>query len=144
MQLQVMGYPKVTNLTTSTSDQSAFNNQHNTQTALHRVLDDWLYNISNGNLTGACSFDITMCFDTINHDILLKKMYFYGFKDHASKWFQSYIYKREQIVSCQNQLSGKCQLQIGVPQGSVLGPLLFLIWVIPALRAWHLHTQFDF
>ena len=43
-----------------TSDQSAYRNQHNTQTALHRVVDDWLYNISDGNLTGVCSFDITM------------------------------------------------------------------------------------
>ena len=41
-----------------TSDQSANRNQHNTQTALHRVVDDWLYNISYGNLTGVCSFDI--------------------------------------------------------------------------------------
>ena len=101
-----------------TSNQSAYRNQHNTQTALHRVVDDWLYNISDGNLKGVCSFDTTKCFDTINHAILLKKMSFYGFKDHASKWLQSYLYKREQIVSCQNQLSGKCQLQIGVPQGS--------------------------
>ena len=52
-------------------------------------------------------FDITKCFDTINHAV---QMSFYGFKDHASKWFQSYHYKREQIVSCQNQLSGKGQL----------------------------------
>ncbi len=85
-----------------TSDQSAYRNQHNTQTALHRVVDDCLYTISDGNLTGVCSFDITKCFDTINHAILLKKMSFYGSKDHASKWFQSYHYKREQIVSCQN------------------------------------------
>ena len=83
-----------------TSDQSDYRDQHNTQTALHRVIDDWLYNISDGNLTGVCSFDITKCFDTINHAILLKKMSFYGFKDHASKWFQSYLYKREHIVSC--------------------------------------------
>ena len=120
--IQVMGYLEVNNLITS--DQSAYRNQYNTQTALHRVVDDWLYNISDGNLTGVCSFDITKCFDTINHTILLKKMSFYGFKDHASKWFQSYLYKREQIVSCQNQLSGKCQLQIGVPHS-----VLTRIWI---------------
>ena len=50
-----------------TSDQSASRNQHNTQTALHRVVDDWLDNISDGDLTGVCSFDITKCFDAINH-----------------------------------------------------------------------------
>ena len=94
IKLQVMGYLEVTNLITSV--QSAYRNQHNTQTALHTVVDDWLYNISDGNLTGVCSFDITKCFETINHAILLKKMSFYGFKDHASKWFQSYLYKREQ------------------------------------------------
>ena len=90
IKVQEMGYLEVNNLITS--DQSAYRNQHITQTALHRVVDDWLYNISNGNLTGVCSFDITKCFDTINHPILLKKMSFYGFKDHASKWFQSYLF----------------------------------------------------
>ena len=106
-----------------TSDQSAYRNQHNTQTALHRVVDDWLDNVSDGNSTGVCSFDITKY--TINHAILLKKMSFYGFNDHTSEWFQSYLNKREHIVSCRNQLSGKCQLQIGVPQGSVFVPYLY-------------------
>ena len=60
IKLQVMGYIEVNNLITS--DQSAYRNQHNTQTVLHRVVDDRLYNISDGNLTGVCSFDITQCF----------------------------------------------------------------------------------
>ena len=80
IKLQVMGYLEVNNLITS--DQSAYRYQHNTQTALHRVVDDWLDNVSDGNLTGVCSFDITKCFDTINHAILLKKISFYRFNDH--------------------------------------------------------------
>ena len=110
-----------------TSDQWTYMTQHNTQTALHKVIDDWLYNMSDGNLTGVRSFDITKCFDTINHAILIKKFEFYGFDQCDIKWFKSYLHKREQLVSCHNQLSGKCELQIGVPQGSVLGPLSFLI-----------------
>ena len=74
IELQVIGYLEVNNLITS--DQSAYRNQHNTQTALHRVVDGWLYNISDGNLTGVCSFDITKCFYTINQAILLMKIYF--------------------------------------------------------------------
>ena len=57
IKLQVMGYLEVNHLIKS--DQSAYRNQHNTQTALHRVVDDWLDNVSDGNLSGVCSFDIT-------------------------------------------------------------------------------------
>ena len=131
-----MGYLEVNNLITS--DQSAYRNQHNTQTALHRVARDWLYNISDGDFTGVCPFDITKCFDTINHVILLKTMYFVDLEIMLQNGVQSYLYKREKIVLCQNQLSGKCQLQIGVLQGSVLGPLLFLIYVNDINRHVHL------
>ena len=74
--------------------QSAYRQQHNTHTALHCVIDDWLCNMSDGNLTAVCSFDITKCFDTINHSKLLKKMEYYGLQSENIQWFKSYLNER--------------------------------------------------
>ena len=128
---QLMLYLEINDL--FTIDQSAYRQQHNTQTALHRVIDDWLCNMSDGNLTAVCSFDITKCFDTINHSILLRKMEYYGLQSENIKWFKSYLNEREQMVSCHNTVSGKSTISIGVPQGS----LLFLIYVNDI--NWHVH-----
>ena len=79
-----------------TNDQSAYRQQFNTQTALHRVIDDWLCNTSDGNITAVCSFHLTTCFNTINHSIVLKKMEYYGLQSENIKWFMSYLNEREQ------------------------------------------------
>ena len=90
---QLMLYLEINDLITII-DQSAFRQQHNTQTALHRVIDYWLSNMSDGNLTAVCSFDIKKV-DTINHSILLRKMEYYGLQSENINWFKSYINERE-------------------------------------------------
>ena len=88
-----------------TSDQSAYRAQHSTQTAQHKVVDDWLYNITDGLHTNVCSFDIRKCFDTMNHSILCKKMEKYGFHEDDIDLFRSYLSNRKQIVKCHNEIS---------------------------------------
>jgi hypothetical protein len=111
------------------TDQFAYLKNHSTHFCLHRLLDDILENMNNKEITGMCFLDIRKCFDTINHDILLTKMSKYGILDSELKWFKSYLQQRSQVVVHNGATSDKRFVNIGVPQGTILGPILFLLYV---------------
>ena len=85
--------------------------------------------IDKGLLTGAVFIDLKKAFDTVPHDGLLNKLFRYGIQDQPLSWFESYLTNRTQSVSIENHLSSAANISSGVPQGSVLRPLLFIIYI---------------
>ena len=80
-----------------------------------------------GKLTGAFFIDLRKAFDTVDHQSLLAKLPYYGIENTELKWIHDYLSHRSQIVNYEGEKSKEEQILFGVPQGSILGPLLFLI-----------------
>ncbi len=106
-----------------TVNQSAYLPGHSTVTALHKLIMEILDGINEGCISGICLFDLEKCFDTINHSLLLHKLGKYGIRNNEHQWFQSYLSNRKQAVSINGEMSSFLTCNIGVPQGSVLGPV---------------------
>ena len=109
--------------------QSGFRTKHSTNACLSYLSNKALKGFEDGNLTGMILIDLQKAFDTIDHEILLLKMNYLGFDKSTINWFRSYLADRTFIVNVNGEFSNPGKLTCGVPQGSILGPLLFLLYV---------------
>ena len=112
-----------------TDNQFGFRKGYNTTMAVTEFYEKLLNSKDEGYATCAVLLDLSKAFDSVNHTIILHKLYQYGIRGNAWKLFQSYLRNRVQFVSDNTSKSNYTDVNIGVPQGSVLGPLLFLLHI---------------
>ena len=109
--------------------QSGFRPLHSTVTALLDATNEWYFNMNEGHLTSVVFLDLAKAFDSVDHSILLRKLQLLGISERSLGWFFSYLDNRQQKCCIDGKLSDSCTIKCGVPQGSILGPLLFLIYI---------------
>ncbi|KAI8483781.1 hypothetical protein Bbelb_384390 [Branchiostoma belcheri] len=106
-----------------------FRRHHSTGTAVQKIVEDIRSGYNCSKVTVALFLDLRKAFDSVNHDILLGKLDKLGFDSDAMKWLSSYLSDRFHCTCLQGQHSTKTRVSCGVPQGSILGPLLFCLYV---------------
>ena len=109
--------------------QSGFRKSFSTDSCLSYLYNKIATGFESGLFTGMILIDLQKAFDTINHDVLINKMKYIGFSEEAILWFKSYLSYRKFIVHINKAISEPGDLSCGVPQGSILGPLLFLLYI---------------
>jgi hypothetical protein len=110
--------------------QSAYRPNHSTETALCRVYNDMILNMDAGKCTLLLLLDLSAAFDTVDHCLLLDDLFSLGVTGGAFQWFRSYLANRRFCVVIEDKCSDMSTLTTGVPQGSILGPILFIIYTI--------------
>ena len=100
-----------------------------TSDCLIDLIEEITSSLDQGHYVVSLFLDLSKAFDTVNHQILLNKLKFYGLQQSENNWFQSYLSNRKQQVYVNGVASDSCLISTGVPQGSILGPLLFIIFI---------------
>ena len=110
-------------------NQYGFRENHSTDMALINMIDQISSEMDNKQYSIGIFLDLSKAFDTIDHSILLQKLETYGIRGIALSWFRSYLSNRSQCVTVNGKISDYLPITCGVPQGSILGPLLFILYI---------------
>ena len=109
--------------------QFGFRKGYSTEQAILEITENFKFAIDNGEITCGLFLDLSKAFDTVNHQILIDKLCKYGIRGTPLAWFTDYLSNRQQYVKIGNTESDLLTLTCGVPQGSTLGPLLFILYI---------------
>ena len=123
---QLMNYMEENNI--FSEYQSGFRKNYSCETAANHVINEWKDGGKRKKVI-ALFLDFKRAFETIDREILLKKMYNYGIQDKELKWFRTFLANRVQRTKVNNSVSDFAEVELGVPQGSILGALLFIIYI---------------